>query len=231
MKVPKIIFSLLIVMGFLGFAAIVYAGNFSISPANPSTDTGWFVYEIRPGDSLNDEVVVKNLSDKESKLEIYSVDREESDSSGEGFSPKSKDAERLYVGKWITLGKNLITLAPNAEEKIRFTIKIPSDTAQKDYAGAIIVQEEIADKSDIKSTKDQQLITVATRGGVRMYVKVTDNPRIIKKAENSEAGSAVDINKELNIWTPINVILGVVFLALIIYLIYNGFIKKEKKSE
>lgn len=230
MRIPKIVFSLFIIINLFVFTAIVYAGSFSVSPANPSTDTGWFVYEIRPGDSLSDQVLVKNLSGKEVKLEVYPVDREETDGSGEGFAPKSKDAERLYVGKWVALDKNLITLASNAEEKIGFTIKIPSDTAQKDYAGAIIVQE-VDDKKDIKSVGDKQLISVATRVGSRIYIKVTDKPRVIEKAKSAEGASADGATGELNIFTPLNIILGVVFLALIIYLIYNGFVKKGKKSE
>lgn len=92
------------------------------------------------------------------------------------FLVDSPNAERDYVGQWVMLEKDTITLKPGESKNINFEINIPDESEEyMTYTGGILV-------SSINSTaSDSAYVTkISTSVAERIYIDVLPHS-IIKK--------------------------------------------------
>lgn len=235
----KLVLSFTVAAILIPAVAFADSASYTIAPAHPMDNASWLVYQIKPGDSLQDEVIVKNLSDKTITLSLYPADKEEQvtpqgSQETQGFALKSKESISETIGKWVTISKPSVTLAPKSEEKIGVTLTVPSGTTEKEYQGGILAElfpETVASVPG-KSTNS---ISVGTRVGVRMYATVsstavTSNPMApTKVASDNTSATSTATSQTNNLFTPINIIIALLIL-MVIGIIVRSFSAKGGKS-
>ena len=217
--------------------------RFTVSPANPTSNGSWLVYSIKPGDTIKDEVLVKNLSEKALTLSAYAVDQEKT-AKKEDFALAAESAPRTNVGKWAMLDKDSVTVAPNSEVKVGLTFTVPAGTADGKYAGGVIVEAMPA-----KASGSGASASIGARVGLRLYADVfkdavTTDPMAIKAAkmkaaEEKAAAAAAEekatqpatANQAANssLLTPMNIGIAVVLLLVIAVLVKSMSSKSKKK--
>jgi len=147
--------------------------NFNFVIANPNTvDPKKFLFEINPGQSARDSVLVKNNCDVPLKFNLYGAD--ETRSAQGSFALKTKSEPAMTVGKWINFDEKEFTLAPGETKRAYFSVNIPAGTPEATYSGGVAAEKTSAD------TKNPNVI-IAVRIGIRVDVKVTSNPQPIQK--------------------------------------------------
>jgi len=141
--------------------------------ANPNTnEPKKFIFELKPGQQARDSVIVKNEADVPLTFSLYGADGTKTKQGT--FALCTKNEQPKDIGKWITFDQKEITLNPGEQRLINFIISIPSDTPLGDYSGGVAAEKSQAD------TNNPSLI-IAVRIGLRVDVKVTDNPQPITK--------------------------------------------------
>ncbi|MBU0660645.1 DUF916 domain-containing protein [Patescibacteria group bacterium] len=143
-------------------------------PVNPQTeDQKLFYYEIAPNSSIDDELFVMNLSDKENFIEIIPVYAHTNENGNLEYS--LKEEEQKEPATWITLGEQEITLKPNEQRKIPIKIEIPPDTPFSTYKGGFAIQKTLA-------AKNGETFGSVFRQIRKIEINVSENPKeFIKK--------------------------------------------------
>lgn len=145
-------------------SALTFNGFF----ANPVTKgKTWFTYEMEPGDSVKDYLVVTNNQNTTQSFYIYPADL--SASTDGGFAIKQRKEEMKDIGKWIELEETEVTLTPRSSQKIAFTLTVPNDEKIDvgEHAGGIAIEEKPASENN-----SQQGIVIHKRVGTRVYVTI-----------------------------------------------------------
>ncbi|MFH1226059.1 MAG: DUF916 domain-containing protein [bacterium] len=118
------------------------AGGFSALPAYPDPadprTNAWFVYELAPGQDKEDALKILNNSNEYIDLKIYAVDAEATIDGD--FILTEEQALKNGIGAWLKLSIDEISIAPQKEALIPFTINIPAETKTGDYLGGLIVE-------------------------------------------------------------------------------------------
>jgi len=147
--------------------AIEY-GGVGLIPANPDPSNtrtqSIFVETIKPLESKTNEVLVVNNSEVPKTLLVYSVDSQKS--SDGAFACAQYADPKKGVGNWIKLSKSEVTLQPNTNEKISFSITAPENIDVGEENGCIIVQEK--DSNIVQSAG----ANLSFRTGVRVAVTI-----------------------------------------------------------
>jgi len=168
-----LLLSLLITSGILSYAHISRAigGSGLIAyPANPDSNNplteSWFIYDLDRGESKQDALILKNNSEEEISVRLYTVDST-TNNVGE-FSLESETDSRDEIGQWIKLSAESLTLAPKEERQIDFTITIPQNARSGEISGGIIVQKELTEEQKNATSG----FVISTRLGIRIYETV-----------------------------------------------------------
>ncbi len=135
-------------------------GGFPLANSD-SSYPGWFVYDLAPGQSKTDVVVVKNTTSRNVIVDIYGADR--TPSTAGGFALKQKAESMSGIGAWIKISQSQVSLASGEKKQVPFTITIPANVSDAKLAGGIVIQEI---KPANKATGG---ITLSTRSGIRVY--------------------------------------------------------------
>ena len=166
------ILSLLLVTNAAGPAGSSANDVFSVEPTAPE-GTGqrpWFVYSLQPGQIFQDSVDIKNFSDDDLTLILYSSDGTTIPGGG-GFAPLREDQTPTGAGTWVTLPIDEITLAPNEGASVPFQIEIPIDAEPGDHAAVIVASDPVGAVGE--PDPDNPInITIRNRVGSRIYVRV-----------------------------------------------------------
>lgn len=144
-----------------------YLGAFptNYNPENPKTKS-WFIYELKPGKSMEDSITLVNNSEKPINVKVYPVDA--TTTSDGAFALLNETQEQTGVGSWVKMSKTLLTLEPRSATPIPFTIKVPRQTIVGDHAGGIIVQEV----ENLKEASSGIGLNIVSRVGTRIYQTV-----------------------------------------------------------
>lgn len=138
-------------------------------PANPKANNprtqSIFVYELAPGATISDAVLVVNNADKKKRINIYSVDSQNS-SDGAFACAQAADAKKS-VGNWITLEQSQVELEPGKQAKVPFTMTIPKTADVGEHNGCIAVQAV-----DAVSETNRNGISLSFRSALRVAVTV-----------------------------------------------------------
>lgn len=170
-----------IISSVLSFSAVALATNgegFTIVSANPNTiNPRRFIFELKPGDSVDDFVEVQNLSSEPKNFLLYGADPTFSAQGTPAY--KTRQAGGNGEGRWITFEEPEITLAANEKRILRFTVKVPETIAKGDYRAGIAM-EKAAEQS-----QNQPGISIATRIILHTEIKVTDNPKAVPHVDGT----------------------------------------------
>lgn len=169
----KLIPVLLLVLSQTGVAALaaespslaIYPSHFD--EADPRTRS-WFIYNLKAGETLNDEVVVQNKGSEAVSLDIYPVD---ASANMDGAFTLSKRGTTDGVGGWLKLASLNVTLAPRSKVTVPFTLKVPLSAAPGDHVGGIAVEPRVVSDVPVSGVRMVQ------RVGVRFYIGVKGERR------------------------------------------------------
>ncbi len=131
---------------------------------NPRSES-IFIFAVEPGKTSGDGVRINNNTGTTKSIDIYSVDSQAS--SGGAFACAQKVDEPHAAGSWVELGKTQITLGPQSNEIIPFTLTVPKDTASGEYNGCIVIQE-----ANQTPTAAGNGIALSFRSAIRVAVTV-----------------------------------------------------------
>jgi hypothetical protein len=140
---------------------------YSMQIAYPNIiDPRKFIFELKPGETAEDYIILNNTSDKPAEFILYGADST-IDTDG-NISYKTLDMPQNMVGGWITFDQNKVTVGPNNKQHIKFKITVPVGTPLSEYEGGVAAELPTA--------------VVATRYMMKVSIIVTDNPQpVVKK--------------------------------------------------
>lgn len=192
--------------------------SFNFVIANPNTvDPKRFIFEIKPGASATDSVILKNSAEVPLHFSLYGADATQTNQGS--FALKTKDEPRAEVGKWISFDQGEITLQPGQVQQVGFTVSVPAGTPEGSYSGGLAAEKVSASTSNPN-------ILIAVRIGLRLDVKVTSNPQPVTKKYTS-----VTDNPFFKVYFWASIGLFLVFAAMLVWSLFggNGGGKKPKK--
>ena len=212
----------------LPLLAVAEGSMFSLSPSRGTSS--WLMYEMKPGDTMDDAVVISNLGTEEITLQLYPVDEEKaSNASAESFALSSLDKEQTTIGKWIKLNESEVTLKSGEKKNVSFTLSLPANVQKEvTYAGGIVATAAVKSSTDTSGKKNAQVINIATRSGLRVYLKATDTPKLTATTQSTETKSVGEDTAAPAGSSYTSMILIVV--GVLVVIIALGFIFRKKKS-
>jgi len=164
-------------------------------PANPRADQprtqSIFVYDMKPGTTTDDAVLVANNSSQQKVVKLYGVDSVVS-SDGAFACAQEADAKKA-VGSWIVLERLEVTLQPGESIKVPFTLTTPSKVDVGEHDGCIAVQA-----IDAVAPRDQNGVALSFRSALRVAVTV---PGDLKTNLQADAIKYV-VNNDTLVLTP-----------------------------
>lgn len=136
-------------------------------PANPDSNNprtqSIFIHTAKPGETQKDGVRVVNNSETKRVLRVYAVDSTKS--SDGAFACEQAVEPRDGVGGWVTLNKTEVTLEPNTNEIIPFSLTVPATTEVGEHNGCIAI-EEVKEQQSTNSNG----IAISFRSAIRVAV-------------------------------------------------------------
>ena len=128
---------------------------------------GWFMYQLKPGESFDDVLVVKNTTNKAWLVDIYAADSVPS--SGGGFALKQKVEEMTELGSWLKLSTNEVLLEAGQSKQVPFTLTIPVGTEIGEWSGGIMMEKMDPAEKEVVRENMGSGIRLSVRTGVRVY--------------------------------------------------------------
>jgi len=147
----------------------VEGASIGISPAYPNANNersaSIFIHTIKSGESTKDGVRVFNYSKKVRTIQVRAVD---SVAAVDGsFSCRQDSEKRQGVGEWTTLTTQKLTLQPESNEVVDFTISVPKGISPGEHGGCITAQD-----SDSFAATGGSGIQLGFRSAIRMAIQV-----------------------------------------------------------
>ena len=133
-------------------------------PRDPD-DRGWFLYQVEPGEEVEDAVVLTNSSNEDLLVQLKGRDAE---ITAEGaFTVISSQLQNQNAGRWIEIEAEEYTVPASSSITVPFTVNVPASTPSGEYGAGLAVQQ-------LGTSGDRQAgnVTIKTRSAVRMYVTV-----------------------------------------------------------
>jgi hypothetical protein len=186
---------LCVVTSFLAVAALPSAAEAATSSSGPASNYKFsvepyaasgtqqrseFNYELQPGHSILDQVVILNNSTNPESFTAYPEDATNIKGTGGFAFQQQGDIQNSAVGKWITMGETSFTLPPGKEAIDTFELALPADASPGDHVGAIVVQQN---RSPAQATSKEGL-NLVLRFAVPVYVRVVGPVRPGMTIEN-----------------------------------------------
>ena len=143
-------------------------GGFGGRPANPSPDNprsqDIFIYQLKGGDTKNDQVLVANNTGSAQTIEIYPTDVEITNTGA--YSCKQRSEEAKDVGSWVRLEKSEVLLQPGESQKVDFDISVPQTADVGEHNGCLAFEAQ-GDEGEVDGN-----VRIRTRSAVRMSVVI-----------------------------------------------------------
>jgi len=223
----------LFILSLLSFSAVALATNgegFTIVSANPNTiNPRRFIFEVKPGQSVEDFVEIQNMSESEETFLLYGADPTFSAQGTPAY--KTRQAGGNGEGKWILFDETEVKMAPNEKRIVRFTLRVPETAAKGDYRAGIAMEKAA------RPSAAQPGISIATRIILHAEIKVTDNPRAIPHVDGTISIGETEITtaqqadwRTLYFWISL-VLFICSFVALLFVTLAECFSSKKMKKE
>src|SRR4051812_38299720 len=126
--------------------------GFSPDPADAtSLDRGFFIYQVDSGAQTQGAVVIENKSEAPLTINLAAADAFTAQGGGSAFSPIN--AAPTGSGSWLSVEKSTLTLAPGEQERVSFSVQVPTQTLAGQYLAGITAysadQDRVSDGTDI----------------------------------------------------------------------------------
>lgn len=157
-------------------AATPPTGGFEIGPEpgdDPATTaSGYFVYELAAGAAATGRVRLRNPSAEPVTVELAPVDAETAQTGGSAFA--GIGAEPVAAGTWLRLDESRVTLAPDDDVSVGFTVQPPEAIAPGQYLAGISAHVPVAPHATPETGADQAgaSVTVQSRYVIGVQVDV-----------------------------------------------------------
>ncbi len=163
--------------------SLIYSTVFAIGqdgigilPAYPREDNertqSIFIFESAPGTTINDGVVVMNNTTDTKTILVYATDT--TPSSDGAFACKQLSEDIVNEGTWYKLEESEVTLEPNTNIIVPFTVTIPEDVSVGEHNACIVVQEK-------KEAENNAGVNLSFRAAIRSVVTIPGD--MLKKLE------------------------------------------------
>lgn len=169
------------------------------------------IYELKPGDTTQDTLLVQNKDNFPENLFLYAVDNKGKNGAYD-LNTSDEIKNNKLVGKWISLPSSPITLGPGESKILPITITVPPSTSLGDYVGGIALEKRAP-------AKNYANIMIASRVTLKVNIKVTNTPQKVPKFSDTGAWLQ-QIYLVLSIW---------LFIIGILYYVSARHNEKESK--
>lgn len=221
------------ILSLLSYSALALATNgegFTIVSANPNTiNPRRFIFEVKPGQTIEDFVEIQNMADSEETFLLYGADPTFSAQGTPAY--KTRQAGGNGEGKWIVFDESEVKMEPNEKRIVRFTMQVPATVAKGDYRAGIAMEKAA------RPSETQPGISIATRIILHAEIKVTDNPQAIPHVDGTMSIGATETTpaqkadwRTLYFWISL-VLFICSFIALLWVTLAECFAKKEMEKE
>lgn len=139
----------------------------AVEPSSATGPTGRsaFLYDVKPGQVVDDVLGISNLADEAQTFRVYGSD---AFSTADGaFALVRGDQRSTDVGRWLRFGAATYTIPPHSRLDLPFKIQVPAGATPGDHAGGAVAA--VLEKG--KPRKGQQ-VDIDRRVAARMYVRV-----------------------------------------------------------
>lgn len=148
--------------------------QFGIRPATPGADpttSGYFTIKAQSGETVKDALIVANPGTVPVKVLLYPVDA--TTGQGGGAVYMSSADPRKNVGSWIKLENAEVTVPPQKQTTVNFTIDVPAGVPVGQHLGGIAAQ---LDRGTPSATQGQTSfgVTTITRAVSAVLVNIGD---------------------------------------------------------
>lgn len=154
----------------VGSALAQSSGGFGGRPANPDPSNprseSIFIYTIEGGDTKEDQVLVSNNGDEVAEIALYAVDGVTTNTGS--YTCKQKSEARSGVGEWLRLSKDTITLEPNTNTLVDFTLTMPEDADIGEHNGCIVFENA----KDEGEAVNGGAVRLRTRSAIRVVATI-----------------------------------------------------------
>ncbi|TQL01276.1 WxL protein peptidoglycan domain-containing protein [Cellulomonas sp. SLBN-39] len=144
--------------------AVDGAVSWGVRPAVAADGTARanFVYEVEPGDVVDDVLVVTNHGADPLTLDVYAADAFTTPSGALDLLAPGTPSTGL--GTWVRVDRASVELAPGAEVEVPFVVEVPADARPGDHAGGVV--------TSLRTSQPGQTVQVDRRMGARVHVRV-----------------------------------------------------------
>lgn len=95
--------------------------------------------QVKPGATVRDTVVVRNIGDQPAKVRLYAADASTARGGGLAFGLRSDPA--IAVGRWMRLGSSELTVPPRGSVPVGLSLTLPSVVQGGEYAGGVVAEQ------------------------------------------------------------------------------------------
>lgn len=139
------------------------------------------VYELKPGETFEDEFILANTKKESIQLDLYVQDGAINPKDNSFFVPGPEAlADNQILNHLIFPEKNIVSLSSNSRERVKLTIKIPEDAPKKEYLGMVFAHYTPNQK---RLHLEGNQVAVTQRIGLKVVLAVTDNPQMPKRTK------------------------------------------------
>lgn len=132
----------------------------------------YFVYDVAPGATIEDTMIIGNLSEIELPLRAFGTDALNAEDGR--FDLLETDATPEDVGTWVTLDlsesegdADTIVVPPGEEREVAFTINVPDNATPGDHVGGVVTSF----MTETEGTNGE-LVRLDSRVAARIYLFV-----------------------------------------------------------
>ncbi|MFF5470109.1 WxL protein peptidoglycan domain-containing protein [Streptomyces achromogenes] len=142
-------------------------GSWSVYPvASKLAARPYFTLSAEPGQTLTDEVAVRNRTARPLTFRLYAADAYNTARDG-GFAVRTAGERMRGVGAWAGLARTRITVPGHRTVTVPFTLRVPERAEPGDHPGAIVALDERADTGG-----GTLALGVRRAVGARVYLRV-----------------------------------------------------------
>jgi hypothetical protein len=147
-----------------------------VRPSSPEGPDGRdaFVYELAPGDAVDDHVAVSNLSEEPVTFAVYASDA--FTTADGGFDVLAANQSPVEVGAWVRFEVEQVTVPARSSVDVPFRLTVPANTTPGDHAGGVVASLRTTAEDDSGAA-----LVVDNRVGVRIYLRVSGDlvPQVV----------------------------------------------------
>jgi Bacterial protein of unknown function (DUF916) len=152
-------------------------------PNNSQTKT-WFLEKVEAGSSVSRAVNVLNFYKEDKEVEVRAKDNIQTRDGSWDFKDNAVKDE--FLGSWVKLEKDKVSVPAGKNTEAKFTINVPSDAKPGEYGGVVAVQ--------LPTIADNQGVAIENRVGSRIYLTVPGDLKMAVKMDKFEFLSPKSVN-------------------------------------